>query len=280
MSLVTNLFVHPIPSPRLLYTRPIGPCIEELHRLAYNKAFEAFELKINGKQVVWSESYYDRLANTVGGGKPKMKYHFNTEVQQWPTPKDRDVPTTDAEKDSLVDDLQDAKTEFYKEIVEEVAVARPGVLALLDEAIADPNIKVGICSAATKGGFDKIVNAIVGKDRLEKLDVCLAGDMVKEKKPSPMIYNMASEIIDVDPSKCIVIEDSIVGLKAAKGANMNCIVTYTPNSKNGDFYGTGADAVVPDLGKITLKDVFASLVSGEGAFGILEGIREEQVVNV
>merc|ERR1719313_1586013 len=123
---------------------------EELHRLAYNKAFESFELKINGKQVVWSESYYDRLANTVGGGKPKMKYHFNTEVQQWPTPKDRDVPTTDAEKDSLVDDLQDAKTEFYKEIVEEVAVARPGVLALLDEAIADPNIKVGICSAATK----------------------------------------------------------------------------------------------------------------------------------
>ena len=252
---------------------------EELHRLAYNKAFEAFELKIDGKQVIWGEKYYDRLANTVGGGKPKMKYHFNTEVKQWPTPKDRGVPQTDDERNSLVDDLQDAKTEFYKEIVDKVAIARPGVLALMDEAIADPNIKVGICSAATKGGFDKIVNAIVGKERLDKLDVCLAGDQVKEKKPSPMIYNMASEMINLDPSKCIVIEDSIVGLKAAKGANMNCIITYTPNSKNGDFYGTGADAVVSDLGMITLKDVFSSLASGEGAKGILKGVREEPLVN-
>lgn len=247
---------------------------EELHRIAYNKAFKSFGLKIDGEQVDWSENYYDRLANTVGGGKPKMKYHFNTEVKQWPLPNDRPVPESDADRDALVDDLQDAKTEFYKKIVEEIAVARPGVLALMDEAIADPNIKVGICSAATKGGFDKIVNAIVGKERLEKLDVCLAGDQVKEKKPSPMIYNMASEIINVDPSKCIVIEDSIVGLKAAKGADMNCIITYTPNSKDGDFYGTGADAVVADLGGITLKDVFAFLTNGESAKNILRGIRE------
>jgi hypothetical protein len=35
---------------------------------------------------------------------------------------------------------------------------------------------VGICSAATKGGFDKIVNAIVGKERLSKLDVIMAGE--------------------------------------------------------------------------------------------------------
>ena len=50
---------------------------------------------------------------------------------------------------------------------------------------------MGICSAATKGGFDKLVNAIVGKDRLSKLDVVKAGDDVSKKKPDPMIYNMA-----------------------------------------------------------------------------------------
>ena len=49
----------------------------------------------------------------------------------------------------------------------------------MDEALADPNIRVGICSAATKAGFDKIVNSIVGKERLDKLDVCLAGDQVR-----------------------------------------------------------------------------------------------------
>ena len=50
---------------------------------------------------------------------------------------------------------------------------------------------MGICSAATKGGFDKLVNAIVGKERLSKLDVVKAGDDVSKKKPDPMIYNMA-----------------------------------------------------------------------------------------
>ena len=73
-----------------------------------------------------------------------MRHYFNNEVQQWPisTNPYRSAPKTEAEKTQLVDQLQDAKTEFYIEIVEKVATARPGVLELIDEAIADPNIKV------------------------------------------------------------------------------------------------------------------------------------------
>ena len=37
--------------------------------------------------------------------------------------------------------------------------------------------------------------------------------------------------------RCVVIEDSIVGLKAAKGAGMRCIITYTESTENEDFYG-------------------------------------------
>jgi len=45
---------------------------EELHRLAYNKAFESFGLKLSdGKNVEWDTHYYDRLQNTVG-----MIVHF------------------------------------------------------------------------------------------------------------------------------------------------------------------------------------------------------------
>ena len=38
---------------------------EELHRLAYNGAFEAFELAIDGERVEWRVEYYDVLQNTV-----------------------------------------------------------------------------------------------------------------------------------------------------------------------------------------------------------------------
>merc|ERR1719331_2633317 len=57
---------------------------EELHRLAYNKSFEHFGLQIEtGTQMEWVPSYYDVLANTVGGGKPKMRWHFKE--NKWPT---------------------------------------------------------------------------------------------------------------------------------------------------------------------------------------------------
>ena len=47
--------------------------------------------------------------------------------------------------------------------------------------------KVGICSAATRAGFDKLVNSIVGVERLNKLDIVVAGDDVSAKKPDPMV---------------------------------------------------------------------------------------------
>ena len=49
---------------------------EEFHRLAYNAAFEAAKLTIDGEPVNWSVEYYDVLQNTIGGGKPKMFFHF------------------------------------------------------------------------------------------------------------------------------------------------------------------------------------------------------------
>ena len=117
---------------------------EELHRLAYNKAFEKFALKLpNGEPVNWSVEYYDILQNTVGGGKPKMMYYFNIEKKVWPTVgEERSSPTTEEEKKNLVDELQDAKTDFYKVIINELATARVGVLELMDEAIADPKLLV------------------------------------------------------------------------------------------------------------------------------------------
>ena len=229
---------------------------EELHRKAYNASFKHFGLVIPGKgKVEWSVEYYDILANTVGGGKPKMRYHFDN--NGWPSFfGGSKIPRTDEEKTKMVDSLQDMKTEFYKVIVESQAEARPGVLRLIDEAIAAPDIAVGICSAATKEGFLKVVNSIVGPDRLSRLDVVMAGDDVTKKKPDPLIYNLAREKVGLPASKCVVIEDSLVGLRAAMGANMPCVITPCPSSDVPDFRAHGARAVM---------DVNVGLGDGAGA---------------
>ena len=193
-----------------------------------------------GRRGRLDEKYYDILQNTVGGGKPKMKHYFNNEVKFWPTVDNFPVGTED-EQSALVDALQDAKVEAYKKIIEDGAECRPGIKDLMDAAIADPNLKVGICTAATKGGFYPLVDALLGQERLKKLDVLIVGDDVEKKKPDPMIYNTARERLGLDATKCVVIEDSMVGLRAMR-TGMNCIITYTENTASADFYGEGADA--------------------------------------
>lgn len=249
---------------------------EELHRTAYNQAFAEFGLTVGGKPVDWSVAYYDVLQNTVGGGKPKMKYHFmQTCGGEWPQVTKRPIakPVDEATGMALIDQLQDYKTECYKRLVT-TGKARPGVLELMDEAIATPGIAVGICSASTRGGFEKVVDSIVGKERLAKLDVIIAGDDVKEKKPNPEIYNLAAQQLGVPKSACIVVEDSLVGLRAAKAASMRCVITYTTSTEREDFYGEGADAKMLDFSKRPKLDALFDLPSGSVRNEILVELRD------
>jgi len=239
---------------------------EELHRLAYNKSFDYYGLTVNGQPVEWSVEYYDILQNTVGGGKPKMRYFFTETAKAWPKDARGFTPSTEDEQTVLIDRLQDKKTEFYKVIVEEVATARPGVLDLMDQALDNPFLAVAICSAATKAGFEKVVNAIVGPERLQRFDLVLAGDDVDKKKPHPLIYNLAAQHLGVHPDDCLVVEDSLVGLNAALGANMKCLITYHKSTENQPFMETGAAAVVPALAgdgyQVTLDSLFAPDTQG------------------
>lgn len=55
--------------------------------------------------------------------------------------------------------------------------------------------------------------------------------MVKKKKPSPDIYLLAKDTMGLDPTRTVVIEDSEIGLAAAKAAGMKCVVTKSSYTK-------------------------------------------------
>mmetsp|Transcript_24242 Transcript_24242/g.27099 ORF Transcript_24242/g.27099 Transcript_24242/m.27099 type:complete len:466 (+) Transcript_24242:67-1464(+) len=277
---------------------------EELHRKAYNSAFDKAGVKIVSSRVVtgnsnlaisedpvlWSVEYYDILQNSIGGGKPKMRHYFKeilNNISNNDNGRDDvgiiDVKITALESleinsndldtregieklDILIDELQAIKTKLYKKTVETDARTRPGVLALMDEAIQSKSVAVGVCSASTKEAALKVLDVTLGPDRVRSLDVCILGDDVSEKKPSPMIYNEARKLLGITNSKkCVVIEDSAVGLRAAKSANMLCIITYTDSTAAEDFYELGADAKVPNLrssGQVTLDSIFDPMRDG------------------
>ncbi|KAL8133990.1 haloacid dehalogenase-like hydrolase domain-containing protein At4g39970 [Apium graveolens] len=227
---------------------------EHLHRQAYNDAFSHFNVVVppSSQPLNWSLEFYDVLQNQIGGGKPKMRWYFKE--HGWPSSTIFDTPPEDdSERENLIDTLQAWKTERYKEIIKSGSVEpRPGVLRLMDEAKAAGK-KLAVCSAATKSSVILCLESLIGIARFQSLDCFLAGDDVKEKKPDPSIYLTALKRLGVSEKDCVVVEDSVIGLQAATGAGMSCVITYTSSTAEQDF--GDAIAIYPDLADVGLRDL-------------------------
>ena len=77
-------------------------------------------------------------------------------------------------------------------------------------------------------------------------------------QPDPLIYQTAAAKLKVQPSECLVIEDSTVGLNAATAAGMACLITYTRTGINEPFKEALCVVSALDQGKVTvpkLKDL-------------------------
>ena len=67
--------------------------------------------------------------------------------------------------------------------------------------------------------------------KIGDFDAAVTGEEVVKKKPSPDIFLKAAERLHLKPEECIVIEDSVNGMMAAKNAGMRCIAVLTTFSK-------------------------------------------------
>jgi HAD superfamily hydrolase (TIGR01509 family) len=208
------------------------------HRPAFNAAF-----KEKGFPDVWTKEHYGELLET-GGGKERMTAHWN-EVG-WPSGYE------DEEKQqALVKELHLRKTAIFNEMITKGEIPlRKGVLRLIDEAL-EAGVPVGVCSTSSEQAVSNLVRVLMGDERADKIPI-YAGDVVKKKKPAPDVYLLAAEKMGLEPAKCVVIEDSSIGLAAGKAAGMNVIVTKSSYAYRENF--DLADRVVDDLdaGTVTI----------------------------
>lgn len=113
--------------------------------------------------------------------------------------------------------------------------------------LKDNNIKLALATVSRRETIDIYINEneyIKNKCNFQEyFDFIITKDDVKLKKPNPEVYNKIIEKFKIkDLSKCIVIEDSLTGVLAAKGANLNVIVIYDKYSdKNRDKINELAD---------------------------------------
>lgn len=142
----------------------------------------------------------------------------------------------------------DREIEKYKEIG-----LLPGVKNLLKEIKAD-GLKTAIATSASR----KRMNAVIDLFELEDdFDQFVCDDEVRSSKPDPEIYLLVAKKLKVQPSFCIVIEDSNNGLRSAKSAGMKCIGFKGLPHINEDL--GGADKIITDFMQLTVKDIRSGL---------------------
>jgi HAD superfamily hydrolase (TIGR01509 family) len=107
------------------------------------------------------------------------------------------------------------------------------------------NIKLAIASSSP---MSAIRNTAITQGLTEYFDEYVSGTELKNSKPAPDIFLKASNMLGVDPSECLVIEDSEHGVAAAKAANMTCVGFYNPNSGNQNL--SKADIIVEGFEEI------------------------------
>ena len=93
------------------------------------------------------------------------------------------------------------------------------------------NIKLALGTVSRRETIDIYINEnekIKNKCNLQDyFDLIVTKDDVKLKKPNPEVYNkIIKELKISDLSRCVVIEDSLTGVIAAKNANLDVIVIY------------------------------------------------------
>jgi beta-phosphoglucomutase len=122
----------------------------------------------------------------------------------------------------------------------------PGALAALQE-LKRRGIKIAVASNSRNA---KPIIKQVGIEQY--LDAIVDGHEIENSKPDPEVFLLAAKGVGADPSQCIVVEDAIAGLEAARRAGMKALGIGTrerlPN----------ADIVVPDLAAISV-DALLSL---------------------
>ena len=137
-----------------------------------------------------------------------------------------------------------------REIRRPLTLAAPvldGVIELLDDAHA-AGWRIGLGSSSPRRWIDMHLSH---RGLLERFDAIVTRDDVERVKPDPDIFVEVARRLGLDPSECVVLEDSEHGCRAAKAAGMAVIACPNEMTRAADF--SVADRVVVSLLEVKLS---------------------------
>ncbi len=146
--------------------------------------------------------------------------------------------------------IAEEKEESYRRQVAHRVKPLPGAIELI-KSLVKGGIKVAIASSAPLENIQLVTRRLGIGDCFQAI---VWGEEVTEGKPSPQGFLLAARKLGVEPGNCLVIEDAVAGVTAAKRAGMKCLAVT--NSHPAQSL-RGADLIVDTLQKVTVNDMAA-----------------------
>ena len=147
-----------------------------------------------------------------------------------------------------------ARQENFLRLLREKPLAPfPGVLELMNSALAHNEFRLAIATSSTREKSEAVLqSAGIPYERM----VYITGSDVTHKKPHPELFATSAQRLKIPPSSCVVIEDAPNGVEAARAAGCKSIAVT--NSTSAEKLSL-ADRVVPGLSEIAIEDVMVML---------------------
>jgi beta-phosphoglucomutase len=145
--------------------------------------------------------------------------------------------------EKVVKQLIERKSKVQIGLTNEVLLFE-GAKELLEEL--QGKVRLGLASMNNR---PVIMQLLQNNDLADCFDTILTVEAVSHSKPDPEIFLKTAENLNAKPQMCVVFEDSIFGVKAAKSAGMGCVAITT-----GVYSRQELATEKPDLIVGTLKD--------------------------
>lgn len=124
----------------------------------------------------------------------------------------------------LLAEISDRKEQLFRQAVRGHAQPLPGVLAWL-ERLRAAGLRQAIASSAPPANIDALVDELGLRGYFDTI----ASGFDLPGKPDPTLFLKVARLIGVVPERCVVVEDAVAGVEAARRAGMKCVAVTTTN---------------------------------------------------
>jgi beta-phosphoglucomutase len=161
--------------------------------------------------------------------------------------------------DAAVAAIGERKELYYRAAAEKGVTLLPGVRELLD-GCATQGFRQAVGSSAPRVNLELILELTKTRSYFQAI---VAMEDTTRGKPDPQVFLTAASKLGVPPARCVVFEDAIAGVQAAKAGGMKCVaVSFVGHHPDEKLRGAGADRVVKTLKELTAEEALRLVERG------------------